>query len=70
MAQGDSIFYYIKKAELIPDKYGKHIAIKMISAYTGNGKFVKHMKLDEKTLNILKNGFILYNEEKSNVKEK
>lgn len=59
MAQGDNIFYYIKQAELVPDKYGKHIKIKMISAYTGNGKFVKHMKLDKELLQDLKDSVIL-----------
>ena len=59
MAQGDSIFYKIKQVELIPDKYGKHINIKMISAYTGSGKFVKHIKLDESAIELLKNGCIL-----------
>ncbi len=59
MAQGDNIFYYIKQAELVPDKYGKHIKIKMISAYTGNGKFVKHMKLDKGLLQDLKDSVIL-----------
>ena len=52
--QGDSIFYKIKQAKLVPDKYGKHIVIKMISAYTGKGKFVKHIKLDDKSLKMLK----------------
>tara|TARA_R100000734_G_C3307216_1_gene97762 strand:+ start:423 stop:635 length:213 start_codon:yes stop_codon:yes gene_type:complete len=59
MAQGDNVFYYIKQAELVPDKYGKHIKIKMISAYTGNGKFVKHMKLDKELLQELKDSVIL-----------
>ena len=56
MAQGDNIFYYVKKAELIPDKYGKHIKITMISQVTGSGKFIKHVKLDEKMLEKLRNG--------------
>ena len=59
MAQGDSIFYKIKKVELVPDKYGEHIKITMISAYTGSGKFVKHIKLDESALNLLYEGVIL-----------
>ena len=59
MSQGDSIFYKIKQVELVPDKYGKHIKIKMISGYTGSGKFVKHIKLDETALNLLSNGTIL-----------
>ena len=59
MSQGNSIFYKIKQVELVPDKYGKHIKIKMISAYTGSGKFVKHIKLDETAIKLLKNGTIL-----------
>tara|TARA_Y100001973_G_C5032724_1_gene248861 strand:- start:370 stop:603 length:234 start_codon:yes stop_codon:yes gene_type:complete len=59
MKQGNSIFYKIKQIELIPDEYGKHIKIKMISAYTGSGKFVKHIKLDEKTVELIKNGTII-----------
>ena len=59
MAQGDSLFYYIKQAELVPDKYGKHIKIKMISAYTGKGEFVKHMKLNEELLEEIKGACII-----------
>ena len=62
MKQGDSIFYYIKQASLEPDKYGKHIKIKMISAYTGDGKFIKHVKLDETMLEKLKKGCIIPSE--------
>jgi hypothetical protein len=57
--QNDNIFYKIKQVKLIPDKYGKHINIKMISAYTASGKFVKHIKLDESVIELLKNGWIL-----------
>ena len=59
MGQGDNIFYKIKQVALVPDEYGKHITIKMISAYTGSGKFVKHIKLDEATIELLKNGTII-----------
>ena len=62
--QGDSIFYQVKKAKLVPDKYGKHIVITMISAYTGRGKFVKHIKLDDKSLKILTEGWIIHKEDK------
>ena len=34
----------------------------MVSAYTGDGKFIKHVKLNEETLNILSDGWIVYNE--------
>ena len=59
MAQGDSIFYKIKKVELVPDEYGEYIKIRMISAYTGSGKFVKHIKLNEEAINLLHEGTIL-----------
>ena len=47
---GSSIFYRLKQISLVPDKYGKHLKIKMVSAYTGDGKFIKHIKLDEDML--------------------
>ena len=61
---GSSIFYRLKQISLEPDKYGKHLKIKMVSAYTGDGKFIKHVKLDEDMLNILSEGWIVYNEPK------
>ena len=59
MKQGNSIFYKIKQIELVPDKYRKHIKIKMISAYTGSGKFVKHIKLTEKSVEFIKDSTII-----------
>ena len=59
---GSSVFYRLKQISLVPDKYGKHLKIKMVSAYTGDGKFIKHIKLDEDMLNILSEGWIVYNE--------
>ena len=59
---GSSIFYQLKQISLVPDKYGKHLKIKMVSAYTGDGKFIKHIKLDEDTLKILSEGCIVYKE--------
>ena len=58
---GSSVFYRLKQISLVPDKYGKHLKIKMVSAYTGDGKFIKHLKLDEDILNILSEGWIVYN---------
>ena len=49
---GSSVFYKLKQISLEPDKYGKHLKIKMVSAYTGDGKFIKHVKLDEDMLNL------------------
>jgi len=59
---GSSIFYRLKQISLVPDKYGKHLKIKMVSAYTGDDKFIKHVKLDDNLLDILSEGWIVYNE--------
>tara|TARA_R100000501_G_C2535449_1_gene56553 strand:- start:283 stop:516 length:234 start_codon:yes stop_codon:yes gene_type:complete len=56
-----TIYYQLKQISLVPDKYGKHLKIKMVSAYTGDGKFIKHLKLDEDILDILSEGWIVYN---------
>jgi hypothetical protein len=50
-----SKYIQIKKAELIPDKYGKHISITMIGLYDENGKWIKWVPLNEKLLDYLKN---------------
>ena len=61
MAQGDSIFYYMKNVKLVPDEYGMKLEIKMLSAHTGRGEFIKNLKLDEEALKIIKEGVITYN---------
>ena len=66
---GSSIFYRLKQISLVPDKYGKHLKIKMVSAYTGDGKFIKHIKLDKDILNILSEGWIVYNKTKKKEKD-
>jgi len=43
----------IKKAELVPDKYGKHIKISMVGIYDVNGKWLKWIPLDEVLIEIL-----------------
>jgi len=43
----------IKKAELVPDKYGKHIKISMVGIYDENGKWLKWIPLDEVLIEIL-----------------
>ena len=55
------IVYRLKQMSLEPDKYGKHLKIKMVSMYDGHGKFIKHVKLDEDMLNILSESFIMPN---------
>lgn len=43
----------IKKAELVPDKYGKHIKISMVGIYDHSGKWLKWIPLDEVLIEIL-----------------
>lgn len=62
MAQGDSVFYYMKNVKLVPDTYGMTIEIKMLSAHKGDGTFIKNLKIDDNALKIIKNGVIVYNE--------
>jgi hypothetical protein len=45
----------IQKASLVPDKYGSHIEITMIKLLDENDKYIKFIKLNEKTLEILLN---------------
>ena len=44
------MYLQIKKAELVPDKYGKHIKISMIGLYEDNGKWVKWIGLSDETV--------------------
>jgi hypothetical protein len=37
----------IKKAELVPDKYGQHLKVSMVGLYDDNGKWIKWIKLNE-----------------------
>lgn len=43
----------IKKATLVPDKYGKHIEITMIGLYDENDKWIKWVSLDDEILEVL-----------------
>lgn len=45
----------IKKAEIVPDKYGSHIKITMVGLYDENGKWVRWVKLNDKLLEQLCN---------------
>jgi len=48
----------IKKAELVPDKYGKHIKISMVGIYDQNGKWLKWIPLNEALIQTLLNNQI------------
>lgn len=41
------MYLKIKKIDLVPDKFGKHIEITMIGLYDDTGKWIKWVKLDE-----------------------
>lgn len=43
----------IKKAELVDDKFGKHIKVTMIGLYDENGKWIKWTKINENILEVL-----------------
>jgi hypothetical protein len=45
----------IKKANLVQDNYGSYIKISMIKLLDENDKYIKFIKLNEKTLEILLN---------------
>ena len=51
--------YKLKQISLVPDRYGQHIVIKMVTKYDDNGKYVKHIPLNEETVSLLKNGFVM-----------
>ena len=54
--------YKLNQVSLKPDKYGNHLIIKMITQYDDNGKYVKHIKIDENAINMLKNNFVIESE--------
>jgi hypothetical protein len=45
----------IKKANLVQDNYGSYIKISMIKLLDENDKYIKFIKLNQKTLEILLN---------------
>jgi hypothetical protein len=49
----------IKKANLVQSKYGNNIEISMIRLSDENDKYIKFIKLNEKTLEILLNTDII-----------
>ena len=51
--------YKLKQISLVPDKYGQHIVIKMVTKYDDDGKYVKHIPLNEETISLLENSFVM-----------
>ena len=52
------ITYKMKQVSLVPDQYGNNLIVKMVTKYK-DGKFVKHIKLDEDAVTILTYGTIV-----------
>ena len=40
--------------QLVEDRYGNHIEIKMITAYDDDKKYIKHVKITDEIVSILK----------------
>ena len=57
--KGDQMKYKLNKITLVPDKYGYHLKIGMITKLDNNGKYIKHVKINEDIVNILKNNFVI-----------
>ena len=57
------ITYKMKQVSLKPDVNRNNIIVKMITKYK-DGKFVKHIKLDEDAIKILTFGTIIKEKEK------
>ena len=49
------MYIQIKKIELTPDKFGKHIKITMIGLYEDDGKWIKWVRLSDPILKLLLN---------------
>ncbi len=55
------MYLEIRKAELVPDKFGNNIKISMIRLNKDDGTYVKFLKIDEKILQELLKIKIPYN---------
>ena len=53
--------FKLKNMKLVPDNYGMTIEVKMVSAHNLEGKFKENVKINEETLDMLKNGWIIFN---------
>ena len=56
------VTYKLNQVTLEPDQYGRHLRIKMVTMYVSQGKYVKHVKLDEDILEILAEGVVIPNQ--------
>ena len=54
--------YKLNRISLVPDKFGQHIAIKMITKYDKDDKYVKHIPLNDNTVKLLENCYLVEKE--------
>jgi len=59
MGGKDFVTYRLKQISLEPDQHGRHLKIKMVTMYDSQGKYIKHVKLDEAMLSILSEGIVM-----------
>ena len=53
------ITYKLKQISLVPDEYGQHLKIKMVTKYD-NGKYAGHVKINQDIVEKLLDGTITY----------
>lgn len=54
------MYLKIKKAELVPDKFGSHVKVSMIGLYENDGKWIKWVKLNDALVKTLLDAEIKY----------
>ena len=53
------MIYKIKQVSIEPDQYGNNLVVKMITKYDDNGKYIKHIKLDQDAKLLLETGVLI-----------
>ena len=54
-----SMILKLNKVELADDKYGKHIVIKMVTAYDDEMNYIKHVKLTDEVVKVIKETVVM-----------
>ena len=51
--------YKLNQIGIKPDRYGNHLVIKMVTQYDDNCKYIKHIKINDEVVEMLKNNFVV-----------
>ena len=51
--------YKLNQISLEPDRFGQHLVIKMVTKYDNDGKYIKHVKIDEDVVAMVKKNFVV-----------